>query len=377
MTESRRDKLAREMSHGPSAQDRLYAEEFSRPNIKNRFSSNIETARNELARQNAGQDWGDMGSGALAAIRNWPRDVGALASAGMRAMAPYPVRALIPEVKTSKTAPFLNERGGFNPEGVAQLGTTLLNPLFFPEGLARGVGMAGRGLQRGITALERGRTPLYVTQEAAAPGFLQHTAHLPELSLRRIAAAQRAVGGELGAAERLPTAGGFWRDPETGVAETNPMFALPLKGRITPEMRGEIGTLGRLLDQQAQAAHRFIPLRVPGTKSMANAAELSGVTPEEVAQLAPLADDAGLAFASRPGGRGWLAPYSGEAADLQTGLNQLAKEYGLTSGRYRLGMSYPELDHLYIKAKDYPQIPLSADVGELRDYDAMLRAAGY
>ena len=157
-----------------------------------------------------------------------------------------------------------------------------------------GIGVAARGAERaaniGSTALRRPFTPATLTVEATAPDLGQGTSYgfrqgLNDVLLQDIAAGRKAREGT-----------GVFKSEITKRLETNPMLAvdIPRAGRIgemagsNEALRREIAQAGVDLNQEAMAAHRFIPLLTnrPEDASAMLIKTKGGLTGDEIVQLA-------------------------------------------------------------------------------------------
>lgn len=157
-----------------------------------------------------------------------------------------------------------------------------------------GAGVAARGAERaaniGSTAIRRPFTPATLTVEATAPDLGQSASYgfrqgLNDALLQDIAAGRKAREGT-----------GVFKSEITKRLETNPMLAvdIPRAGRIgetagsNEALRREIAQAGVDLNQEAMAAHRFIPLLTnrPEDASAMLIKTKGGLTSEEIVQLA-------------------------------------------------------------------------------------------
>lgn len=157
-----------------------------------------------------------------------------------------------------------------------------------------GIGVAARSAERaaniGSTALRRPFTPATLTVEATAPDLGQGTSYgfrqgLNDVLLQDIAAGRKAREGT-----------GVFKSEITKRLETNPMLAvdIPRAGRIgemagsNEALRREIAQAGVDLNQEAMAAHRFIPLLTnrPEDASAMLIKTKGGLTGDEIVQLA-------------------------------------------------------------------------------------------
>ena len=228
-------------------------------------------------------------------------------------------------------------------------------------------------------AVRRPFTPMTMTIEAVSPHLGQRASKefregLTERLLdsgRRGAVDISTMGGRK---TTVRPAQGVFRSQETGKLETNPMRAVDIPGvgdiSKNAAMRAEIAAKNEALEQEAAAAHRFIPLttgRMEDASALLIKPQKGQLTPEQVVQISDqLGNDMAVVHNPRLGG---VVVYPFGSANSSTRIKEfaMAEKAARTLGqdmKIQPGVARYDKDRLYaVRRPDNYGTATYADLG--------------
>jgi len=249
--------------------------------------------------------------------------------------------------------------------------------MFSPVGMVRGAVSAAKvlpkaarageaGLNEATSAVRRPFNPATATVEVPAPDLAKYKpASWQEMATNRLTGEGAPVSMEtVGGRRTTKRAGqGVYVNNE-GQLETNPMVAvdIPFAGSLSGNkaLRGDIATIGQSLNQEAMAAHRFVPMATNNIKdatAMLIKPKGGNLTNEQVIQLGKtLGGDMVVAHNPRLGGV-VVYPFGNvtkgqipkEFLDAQSvGRDVLGKDFSVQYGK-----ADPVKDRMFMGSGDY------------------------
>jgi len=269
----------------------------------------------------------------------------------------------------------MNEYGVTSGEErpLMETGMSMVSPVGMVKGavsaakvLPKAARAAESGLNEATSAVRRPFTPATATVEAVAPDLAKYKpASWQEMATNRLTGEGAPVSMEtVGGKRTTKRAGqGVYVNNE-GQLETNPMVAvdMPFAGSLSGNkaLRGDIATVGQSLNQEAMAAHRFVPMATNNIKdatAMLIKPKGGNLTNEQVIQLGKtLGGDMVVAHNPRLGGvvvypfgdvtKGQIPK---EFLDAQSvGRDVLGKDFSVQYGK-----ADPVKDRMFMGSGDY------------------------
>ena len=281
-------------------------------------------------------------------------------------VAKYPLRNII----SSPTGEEFQEKFkemGIQGENEAPV-TEFIGSLFSPAAIAKAP-KAVRGVEGGLNSMtaaaRRPFTPATVTTEAVAPNLAKFKGRpFQDYATKQMIGEGAAVpmtrmGGQK--TTQRPGQGVYLN--EAGQLELNPMVGIdvPRAGNLSTNraLRGDIATAGQELNQEAMAAHRFVPMATNNIKD-ASSMMITGpggraLTNEEVIELGKRLPGMIVSHSPRSGGL-FVAPYSiekgkipSEFLDAQSAANAVLGK----GAKVQFGKSDANKDLMYMMRQDY------------------------
>jgi hypothetical protein len=281
-------------------------------------------------------------------------------------VAKYPLRSIIPAPTGEEFQDKFKEMG-IQGDSEAPM-TEFVGSLFTPGAIAKAP-KAARGLEGGLNsvtaAARRPFTPATVTTEAVAPDLAKFKGRpFQDYATKQMIGEGAAVPmTTLGGRKTTQRPGQGVYMNEAGQLELNPMVGIdvPRAGNLSKNkpLRADIATAGQELNQEAMAAHRFVPMATNNIKD-ATAMMVTGpggraLTNEEVIMLGQNMPGLIVSHSPRTGGL-FLAndPYA-KGDPMKKFLNAQSKVGELlgTKAKVQFGKADPEKDLMYIMRQDY------------------------
>lgn len=281
-------------------------------------------------------------------------------------VAKYPLRNVISAPTGEEFQDKFREMGiqGNNEAPV----TEFIGSLFTPAAVAK-IPKAARGVEGGLNsvtvAARRPFTPATVTTEAVAPDLAKFKGRpFQDFATKQMIGEGAAVpmtrmGGQK--TTQRPGQGVYLN--EAGQLELNPMVGIdvPRAGNLSTNraLRGDIATAGQELNQEAMAAHRFVPMATNNIKD-ASSMMITGpggraLTNEEVIELGKRLPGMIVSHSPRSGGL-FVAPYSVERGRIPTEFLEAQSAANSVLGKgakIQFGKSDPNKDLMYMMRQDY------------------------
>jgi hypothetical protein len=281
-------------------------------------------------------------------------------------VAKYPLRNIIPAPTGEEFQEKFKEMG-IQGENEAPV-TEFIGSLFSPAAIAKAP-KAVRGVEGGLNSMtaaaRRPFTPATVTTEAVAPDLAKFKGRpFQDFATKQMIGEGAAVpmtrmGGQK--TTQRPGQGVYLN--EAGQMELNPMVGIdvPRAGNLSTNraLRGDIATAGQELNQEAMAAHRFVPMATNNIKD-ASSMMITGpggraLTNEEVIALGQRLPGMIVSHSPRSGGL-FVAPYSiekgkipSEFLDAQSAANAVLGK----GAKVQFGKSDANKDLMYMMRQDY------------------------
>ena len=278
----------------------------------------------------------------------------------------FPLRNIIPAPTGEEFQEKFKEMG-IQGENEAPV-TELIGSLFSPAAIAKAP-KAVRGVEGGLNSMtaaaRRPFTPATVTTEAVAPDLAKFKGRpFQDFATKQMIGEGAAVpmtrmGGQK--TTQRPGQGVYLN--EAGQMELNPMVGIdvPRAGNLSTNraLRGDIATAGQELNQEAMAAHRFVPMATNNIKD-ASSMMITGpggraLTNEEVIALGQRLPGMIVSHSPRSGGL-FVAPYSiekgkipSEFLDAQSAANAVLGK----GAKVQFGKSDANKDLMYMMRQDY------------------------
>jgi len=281
-------------------------------------------------------------------------------------VAKYPLRSVINPPSSEQFREKFKEIGilGENQAPVTEFIGNILAP-----GAILSAPKAARGVEGGLNsvtaAARRPFTPATVTTEAVAPDLAKFKGRpFQDYATKQMIGEGAAVPmTTLGGRKTTQRPGQGVYMNEAGQLELNPMVGIdvPRAGNLSKNkpLRADIATAGQELNQEAMAAHRFVPMATNNIKD-ATAMMVTGpggraLTNEEVIMLGQNMPGLIVSHSPRTGGL-FLAndPYA-KGDPMKKFLNAQSKVGELlgTKAKVQFGKADPEKDLMYIMRQDY------------------------
>jgi len=278
-------------------------------------------------------------------------------------VAKYPLRSIIPAPTGEEFQEKFKEMG-IQGENEAPM-TEFAASLFAPGAAMKAPRTIEGGLNSLTAAARHPFTPLTVTTEVVAPDLAKFKGRpFQDYATKQMigegaALPMTRMGGQK--TTQRPGQGVYLN--EAGQLELNPMVGIdvPRAGNISKNkaLRADIATAGQELNQEAMAAHRFVPMMTNNIKD-ASSMMITGpggraLSNEEVIELGKRLPGMIVSHSPRSGGL-FVAPYSiekgkipSEFLDAQSAANAVLGK----GAKVQFGKTDPKKDLMYMMRQDY------------------------
>ena len=259
------------------------------------------------------------------------------------------------------------KQAGWQGENEAPV-SEFVGSLFTPGAIGKAA-KAPRAIEGGLNsvtaAARRPFTPATVTTEAVAPDLAKYKPReFQDYATKQMigegaAVPMTSMGGRK--TTQRPGQGVYMN--EAGKLELNPMVGVdvPRAGNLSKNkaLRGDIATAGQELNQEAMAAHRFVPMATNNIKD-ASSMMITGpggraLTNDEVIALGKRLPDMIVSHSPRTGGV-FVAPFSMEKGKIPQEFLDAQSAAGAVLGnkaKIQFGKSDPNKDLMYMGRSDY------------------------
>jgi len=221
---------------------------------------------------------------------------------------------------------------------------------------------AEKGLNKLAPVIERSFTPVTTTVEAVAPDLAKFKPRdFQEYVTNRMISSQyggtpmNIMGDEI--TSKLPAQGVYFND--AGQLETNPMMAIDVPNvsdiSKAKELRADIASAGKALNQESMAGFRFLPLttnRIEDATAILVKPKNGKISNEDVIRLGnEFGNSMVVSHNPRLGGV-VLAPFDKPQGELQIAQSKIRDLFG-SDMNIRAGHSDLQKDRFYMPKKDY------------------------
>jgi hypothetical protein len=230
------------------------------------------------------------------------------------------------------------------------------------EGLPRAMEM---GANRVVSDVRRPYTPADVTVEGVGPdlGQFKPSEFQEFITNQSVGKGSTSPLATLGGRSTVERKGQGVYTNDAGQLETNPMKAFSVK---TPDLstdkalRADVATAGGELNQEAMAAHRFVPMatnQIKDATAMMILGKNGPLTPEQVKEIGSKLPHMIVSHNPRTGGV-FIAPYDAKPNAINTEFldaQQVAKAVLGKDAKFQFGKAHPDLDMMYMPKSTYAE----------------------